>query len=137
MGILRFVLLKHPLLALAIGLAALVLRLAVPAGYMPAVGQSGPALTLCPGGGQAAAPAGSAHRDASMPGQPHGADPGDSDRSCAFADLALPAIAGADPSQLAEALTFILASGLLPASPLPPRAALRLRPPLRGPPLPD
>ncbi|HEX8450141.1 MAG TPA: hypothetical protein VF652_11175 [Allosphingosinicella sp.] len=137
MGTLRFVLLKHPLLALAIGLAALVLRLAVPAGYMPVVGQPGPALTLCPGGGQAAATAHQPHGDPSMPGPAHGADPGDSARSCAFADLALPAIGGADPFQLAEALTFIPASALLPSSPLPPRAALRLRPPLRGPPLPN
>ncbi|HEX8124553.1 MAG TPA: hypothetical protein VF548_03125 [Allosphingosinicella sp.] len=136
MGILRFVLLRHPVLALAIGLAALLLRLAVPAGYMPVAGQGGLALTLCPGGGPLAAAAGSDHGDPSMPGPDHGGDPSGSARSCAFADLAVPAIGGADPLQLAAALIFLMAAGLVPASPLPPRAALRLRPPLRGPPLP-
>ncbi|HEX8308077.1 MAG TPA: hypothetical protein VF645_06620 [Allosphingosinicella sp.] len=137
MGTFRFALLKHHVLALAIGLAALVLRLAVPAGYMPVMGESGPALTVCPGGGPIAAAPDPAHGDPSTPGRTHGGDSTDSARSCAFADLALPAIGGADPFQLSAALIFIMAAGLFAASPGPRRAALRLRPPLRGPPLPN
>jgi hypothetical protein len=68
-GTLRFVLLKHPVLALAIGLAALLLRIAVPAGFMPTVDQGGLALTSCPGVGPAAASTDTAHGDPSMPGE--------------------------------------------------------------------
>ena len=135
MGTLRSIWLKHPLLALAIGLAALVLRLAVPAGYMPAVGQGGLALTSCSGSGPAAASAPSHHSDSSVPGTYNDEGTPKADSSCAFADLSLPVIGGADPVQLAAALIFILAAGLSLLAVLPPRAALRLRPPLRGPPL--
>lgn len=55
---------------------------------------------------------------------------------CAFADLALPAIGGADPIQLAEAIRFILALGLVIAVGIAPLPQGRLRPPKRGPPLP-
>jgi hypothetical protein len=127
-------LLRHPLLALAIGLAAIMLRLAVPAGYMPVAGHAGPALALCPAGGSIAAAAG--HGDPSILGPGHGGDSSDPARSCAFADLAVPAIGGADAFQLAEAPVFILGASLIVAPAPAPRAPLRLRPPLRGPPFP-
>jgi hypothetical protein len=123
-GPIRSVLLRHPLLVLAIGLAALSLRLAVPAGFMPVLDSGGPALTLC--SGQATAP-GMAHHEQDGP---------KADSGCAFADLALPMIRGADPVLLAAALLVILAAGLFHAAALPSGAALRLRPPLRAPPLP-
>ena len=131
---LRSALLKHPLLAVAIGLAALMLRLAVPAGFMPVLNQGQLSLTICSGYGTAAvqparmaSPSGTAHHDEGMPS---------ADGSCAFADLALPLIGGAGPIQLAAALLFIIAAALFFAAVLPPLAGLRLRPPLRGPPLP-
>ena len=116
--------LRHSLLALGIGLAALLLRLTVPAGFMPVLDQGRLALTICPGSGSATE-SGMAHHDG---GQPK------TDSNCAFADLAVPAVAGADPVLAAAALLFLIVAGLLPAAALPPGAALRLRPPLRGPP---
>jgi hypothetical protein len=120
-------LLKHPLLALGIGLAALLLRLAVPAGFMPVLHHGQLSLAICSGYGTAAA--GPAH---GMPSP----DKPKADGSCAFADLALSLIGGADPVQLGAALLFIIAASLFFAALLPPPAGLRLRPPLRGPPLP-
>lgn len=136
-GTIRSALLKHPLLALAIGLAALALRLAVPAGYMPMLDHGRLALTICPEAGPVVA--GPSHETAaSAPGALHH-DEGSSEArgSCAFADLALPLIGAADPVQLAAALVFIIAAGLFVGAVLPTPAALRLRPPLRGPPLPN
>ncbi len=123
------------MLALAIGLAALMLRLAVPAGFMPVLHHGQLSLTICSGFGTAAVQpdrtaspmSGTEHHEESKPGE---------DGSCAFADLALPFIGGADPVQLAAALLFIIAAALFFAAVLPHRAGLRLRPPLRGPPLP-
>lgn len=132
-GIIRSALLRHPLLAVAIGLAALALRLAVPAGYMPVMNGGGLVLALCSNSGPAAASEASHHSELGShedPGAPK------ADSSCAFADLSLPVIGGAGAVQLAAALLFVIAAGLFFAAPLPPRSALRLRPPLRGPPLP-
>lgn len=124
------------MLALAIGLAALVLRLAVPAGYMPTVDQGRLALTICPDSGPvAAAPShdagspdsGGAHHDDGRTDQAKG--------TCAFADLATPAVRGPDvvlPSvaPLADTRAGLFLPGALPSS-----AGARLRPPSRGPPL--
>jgi hypothetical protein len=129
-------LLKHPLLALAIGLAALVLRLAVPAGYMPVLDHGRLELNPCPGGARIAASAAPAHGAPSRPVESHGGGSTDSGGGCAFADLAVPATGGADPFQLGAALLSRAAPGRFPAAAPRPLAALRLRPPLRGPPLP-
>jgi hypothetical protein len=123
------------MLALAIGLCALMLRLAVPAGFMPVLNHGQLSLTICSGYGTAtvqpdrtASPmSGTEHHDEGKPG---------ADGSCAFAELTLPFIGSADPIQLAAALLFIIAAALFFAAVLPPHAGLRLRPPLRGPPLP-
>lgn len=111
----------------------MLLRLLVPAGFMPTVVDGRPTLTLCPETAPAAPMA-------TMPGMAHhGEDAdGDADRAqspCAYADLALPALGSADAALLDAALAFVLVRALLRAIPLPPRAATRLRPPLRGPPL--
>ena len=111
------------------------LRLAVPAGFMPVLHHGQLSLTICSGYGTAAVQAartasplsGTEHHDEGKP---------QADGSCAFADLALPLIGGADPLQLAAAFLFILAAALFFAAVPPRRAGLRLRPPLRGPPLP-
>ena len=137
MRLIRSALLKHPLLALAIGLSAMVLRLAVPAGFMPAIEQGRLTLALCSGYGQAVSAPSHEMASSTTGVAHHGEDRPKADNSCAFADLALPAIGSADPVLLEAALIFILASGLYPVAALPSRAALRLRPPLRGPPLPS
>lgn len=136
MRLLRSALLKHPLLAVAVGLAGLMLRLAVPAGFMPSLHHGQLILTICSGYGTTAAQQ-SHQKTLQLPAtEHHGQNQPDPDASCAFADLALPLIGGADPVQLAAALLFIIAAALFVAAVLPPRTGLRLRPPLRGPPLP-
>lgn len=143
---LRSALLKQPLLAAAILLAALLLRLFVPAGFMPVVENGRLTLVVCSGYGPVPAPPMEHGATYAMPGMAHHAEPQHhgSDHHppehqvqspCAFADLALPVIGGADPIQLAAALLFILAAALLLHAQLPPPAARHLRPPLRGPPL--
>ncbi|QKS01890.1 hypothetical protein F9288_01725 [Sphingomonas sp. CL5.1] len=110
--------------------AALAVRVLVPAGFMPTLDGGRIVIGICNGYGPAT-------MAIAIPGLEHH-DGEDGDRAhspCAFADLALPMIGGADPVQLAGALLFILALALLLAEALPPRAAARLRPPLRGPPL--
>jgi hypothetical protein len=115
------------MLALAVGLAALALRLAVPAGFMPVSDHGRYVLAPCAGAGPESAEA----MGAMHPGE-GGAQAG---ASCAFADLSLPAIGGAGAAPVeapaafaAVAAPFVLALG-------PQRAEVRLRPPLRGPPL--
>lgn len=126
------------MLAALVVLAALAVRLAVPAGYMPVVGVDGVTLSICTGAGplQMAASGHDMHNMHNMHNMPHGQQDIDTQGRCAFADLALPAIGGADPFQLAAALAFILAVGLVPLVPLVLRDIPRLRPPLRGPPHP-
>lgn len=126
MGLLRPALLNRPMLALAIGLAGLILRLTVPAGFMPVLHHGQISMALCSGYGAAASQAGM-HDDRGVPA---------TGGSCAFADLALPLVGGADPVQLLAAQLFIVAASLFFAAVPPRRAGLRLRPPLRGPPLP-
>ena len=124
---LRRVLFGSPFLAVLIVAAALVARLAAPSGFMPVVGASGVSLTICSGYGP---------MQMAMPGVAHHAPKeGEARSRCAFADLAVPAIGGADPIQIAEALRFIMALGLVASAALVLRTAPRLRPPLRGPPL--
>lgn len=134
-GQIRSALLKYPLILLTVGLAGLLLRLAVPAGFMPVLDHGRLALAPCAGSGPIVAPpshpatdSGAAHHDDSGPKAESG---------CAFADLSLPAIGGADPVLPAVALVFTLATGLFLVVALQASAALRLRPPLRGPPLPS
>ncbi len=119
---------------------ALVLRLVVPAGYMPMVAQDGVMLAICDGNapvtvvGPAAAPtmAGMHHHSgtpadaAPMPSKP--------DSPCAFADLSTPAVASVDPVLLIAAIAFAVALAIRRVMPLRMRERGHLRPPLRGPP---
>jgi hypothetical protein len=114
---------NHPRLAAAIVAAALLLRILVPAGFMPSLNAGALTVSICTGYGPSQV-------QVTLPGKAHGtvASP------CAFADLSLPLIAGADPIQLDAALAFILVIALVFAVALPARRATHLRPPLRGPP---
>ncbi|MHA6718605.1 DUF2946 family protein [Sphingomonas sp. RS6] len=119
-----------PWLAALLVAAALLVRVAVPAGFMPVADTNGSLrLAYCSGYGPAPSVA------ATMQGMSH--EPGEMQMKspCAFADLTLALIGGADPVQLAALLLFVLAAGLTLALPRPPRAPARLRPPLRAPPL--
>jgi hypothetical protein len=112
-------------MALLFGVA-LMLRVLVPAGFMPSLDNGRMVVAICNGVGHATAVI-------DVPGLEHKRD-GQVQSPCAFADLAMPSLSGADPIQLAVLVEFVLALGTVVAIALPPTAALRLWPPLRGPP---
>jgi hypothetical protein len=118
-------------LALVLALT-LFARLAVPAGFMPAVVQGTTLLRLCPGAGDLA-PA-----MAAMPGHhhhSHGEDHDKAEAPCAFAGLGLAMTGPVGPALLVAALLFAFVQALLVAAPFLPASAQHLRPPLRAPPL--
>ena len=139
---------SHRGLAALVLLAALLLRIAVPAGFMPMATAQGVKLVPCSGEAPLELPPVSAPH--AMAGVHHsGAHPGhhapvehaghgdaQAQSGCAFAELAVPLIGGADPIQLLAGILFIVAAALFFRAALPRPAAPRLRPPLRGPPLP-
>lgn len=149
MHALRSVFTASPLAALVVLFAALALRLMVPAGFMPVIEGGRILLTPCSGYGQmpltvpSAAPNHAGMMHMAMPeaamAQHHGdshhpVESDDSQRSCAFADLSLPLVGGADAIQLAAAILFIVATALFLRKAPPVQVRLRLRPPLRAPP---
>jgi hypothetical protein len=130
-GVLSGVIRNHPWLAAALVALVLAMKIVVPGGFMPAAQSGKLVILVCSGlgmepvavdiGGKPAKPDG-ATRTAAQP--------------CVFAALADLWLPGADPVQLRAALLFILALGFAAIS-APALARLsRLRPPLRGPPLP-
>lgn len=126
---LRGILRSRPWIAAFVLAAALLLRVLVPAGFMPTAVDGRLVLTICSGVQQATPMA-------AMPGMAHHeADDERAESPCAFADLALPALGAADPAVLVAALPFVTARAIRLAPPLPPRMAARLRPPSHGPPL--
>nr|WP_221240570.1 DUF2946 family protein [Sphingobium boeckii] len=110
---------------------ALMMKLLMPAGFMPLVSGGVMTVQICTGMGlQTVA--------VSIPGMAGETDPPaeqkQADQPCAFAGLWTPSLAAADPIQLALALAFI---GLIAFRVVlrPSRSHdTRLRPPLRGPP---
>ena len=123
---LRRLLLRHPAGTLALLLAALMVRLLVPAGYMPDVGAGKLTLTLCSGMGPMA---GTVH---------HGHDPARpaSDAPCGFGGLAIGGTGGAIAVPDAPVASFALPLAIRSADVAPLAPPRRLRPPLRAPPLP-
>jgi len=119
----RLLLRHHPRFAAAIVAAALLLRLLVPAGFMPSFNGGQFRVSICTGMGPA-------QMRIALPGKHSdvAASP------CAFADLSLPLLGAADPVQLAAALAFIIATALALVVAMPTRRVAHLRPPLRGPP---
>lgn len=129
--LIRSALTRCRLLAVAILFGALLLRLTVPAGFMPVLQDGAPTLTSCPGWNtHVAAKAG--------PGMAamdhHQDDAPQPQRGCAFADLALAMVASAGPVQPDPVIAW---PGVTPAVAGESRPAIPigyLRPPLRGPP---
>jgi hypothetical protein len=124
----RSFLLSNPILALAVGLAALALRLAVPAGFMPASDQG--RFVLAPCGGAGTEPSGP------MRDMHPGKGSAEAQASCAFADLSLPATGGTGAVSVSVPPVYAAVAAPFPGAMPPERSELRLRPPLRGPPLP-
>lgn len=129
---LRRLVASHRLVAGAILALALVMKLVLPAGFMPTVAEGRMVVRMCSGTGPMT-------MVMTIPGFEQGKHDGKghSDKHeapCAFSSLSSPSLAAADPILLALAILFVLAMGIralaAPTTVAPPY----LRPPLRGPP---
>lgn len=121
-------------LAIVICVAALLLKLLVPTGYMIDSDHGRLAITLCLGTAPAATPMDMAGMHGDMPDHDPSKDHGKAEMPCAFSSLSA-AVAGAiDPIQLAALIAFVLAVGFAGAILPPALRRVYLRPPLRGPP---
>lgn len=131
MQLLRSFLWRHRALTLLVVMAALCMKVIVPAGFM--IGQDTRVLTvqICTDGlGHAV----TAKIVIPVKGEPGDSSGKQSKGDCPFSSLSMASTAGADLALLALALAFILALGFA-SSPIPlPGRILHLRPPLRGPP---
>ncbi|MFD1950750.1 DUF2946 family protein [Sphingomonas arantia] len=127
---LRSLILAHRHIAVLICMAALALKLIVPAGYMVASQNGRVTITLCSGVAPAAMPA--MHGDMADHEKP--GDHGQTEMPCAFTALSAHALGGIDPIVLLAAIAFVMAAALRPVR-TPVRAGTPyLRPPQRGPP---
>lgn len=127
---LRSLLARHRWLAIWLVSAALMMKVLVPAGFMPNVSSGAILVQLCSGQGLQTVMM-------EIPGRSGDHDPADhkqADIPCAFSGLSSPALAAADPILLALAIAFILAMGFLGLSFAPPAPSPFLRPPPIGPP---
>jgi hypothetical protein len=104
---------------------ALLVRLLVPAGFMPQVAHGQVAIVVCPGMTMATG----AHHHA-----PDAPVHDGFERPCAFAAVAAPATLLAIVLLLVLPLAAVVGRPLPPETQLAPRSALRWRPPLRAPP---
>lgn len=132
---------RHRALAAWLVAAALVMKLLVPAGFMPMLSGAGLSLTLCSGYAQPPAAAGAhgmgAHYGAGMDhgaGHDKGEHGGKAEMPCAFSGLANPSLAAVDPVLLVAAIAFIIETVFRAGVAVRPRRPAYLRPPLRGPP---
>lgn len=111
--------------AVLLCVAALVLKLLVPTGYMIAADHGRIAISVCPG-------MVAAHAD--MPGHGKTADHPAPEQPCAFAGLSAAALGSVDAVLLAAAIAFVMVAAFgeiaAPRTVAPPH----LRPPPRGPP---
>ncbi|MBC2666815.1 hypothetical protein H7F51_14955 [Novosphingobium flavum] len=131
MTLLRAFLRDHRKLASLVLAMALLMKALVPAGYMVESGSRVLAVAIC-----ADASGGHFTLQIVIPGKTDGEARHDkAEGTCAFSALAMGALGGADPALLLIALAFILLLGLAPA-PARRKGPARLRPPLRGPPVP-
>jgi hypothetical protein len=116
-------------IGLAAALLALCLRLLAPVGWMPMATSNGIVMTLCSGAGN--------HQtvvaDVGKPSKPDTADKHSA--PCAFSGLGTPALADLPPALALPLLLLFIAVGRALQSAPPVTGALRLWPPLRGPPL--
>jgi len=139
MGAVRHFIFGHRMLATLVVAAALAMKLLVPAGFMPEL--SGGRITLQICSGLASAPMAMAMPAMSAMSSHVGDDrrqnnhpQNRADAPCAFAGLALAALAAVDPIQLRLAIAFLAAIGMRPAPARRVPGGGYLRPPLRGPP---
>ncbi len=140
MPTLRRHLLTHNALAMLVIIVALAMKAVVPAGFMPMLVEGRVVIALCSGSGPVTALPDTGHH-ATMAahhgghGTPDAPQHDNKSQPCAFSGLTVPSLAGADPVVLAIAIAFVLALGLRVVAALPATRPVRLRPPLRGPPV--
>jgi len=131
---------SHRMLATLLLAAALLMRAAVPSGYMVSQASGGPLLSLCAGSTNTAAldrEAIATLRQLQAITAQNNADhepAREAAKVCPYAVLAHASLPGADPILLEAALAFVLALGFAAAAlPALQRPAF-LRPPMRAPP---
>ena len=131
MRLLRALILRHRALAALAVLAALCMKVVVPAGYMIEQGSRILTVRMCDEAG-----GGHAFKQIAIPLKNGGSEAGSKQAKgeCPFAGHGTTGLAGADPALLALAIAFILALGFAPARISLARRIAYLRPPLRGPP---
>ena len=132
---LRRIMKNHAIAAWTMLVLTLSMKLVVPVGFMPDLSDNGIRLVICDG--MATTAAASPDTLHAMHGHHHhhGHDgPAKPDAPCPFAGLTAPALSGADPIQLSIALAAVLSAALFGVTATRLRAAVYLRPPLRGPP---
>ncbi|MHA6723354.1 DUF2946 family protein [Sphingomonas sp. RS2018] len=130
----RLILTDGRLTALVLA-CVLAMKLLVPGGWMVSNDHGRIVVTICSGSAPKTVVMpmpGMAHHDT---GGDHGKSDAKPDMPCAFAGLSAGMLGGVDPALLVLALAFAAILALLPVRPRVRRALLRLRPPLRGPPL--
>ena len=115
--------------------AALLLKVLVPTGYMIDSDHGRFAITICPGVGSSSVTMAMPEMHGQMPDHGNSKDHGKVEMPCAFSGLTAPSLAGADPLLLAAAISFIVRTVFRTATDTEPAGSrLHLRPPLRGPP---
>lgn len=131
MNALRRHLLRHRALAGWIIAAALLMKVLVPAGFMPTMSGNSMIIQICSGYGPMtmAMP---------IPGKQDSSQGDHQDKAempCAFSGLSAPSLAATDPVLLALAILFVMVAAIRVAIPVPASSPTYLRPPLRGPPI--
>ncbi|MET0310249.1 MAG: DUF2946 family protein [Sphingomonas sp.] len=127
---LRHFLMQRRGLAACIVAAALLMKILVPAGFMPTASVGTMIVQICNGYGPQSLVM-------EIPGKVDRQDQSQHSKAempCAFAGLSAPSLAAADPVLLALAILFAMAMALRTVRPLALSSAAFLRPPLRGPP---
>lgn len=121
-------------IAVLLCVAALLLKLLVPAGYMIGGEAGRVTIELCSGVASSSVAMAMPGMHGDMPGHGTSRDHGKAEMPCAFSGLSAVSLGAIDPLQLATLIAFVIATGLagilLPA----PFAPAHLRPPSHGPP---
>tara|TARA_R110000868_G_scaffold212918_3_gene462808 strand:- start:7069 stop:7473 length:405 start_codon:yes stop_codon:yes gene_type:complete len=129
---LRNLVLANRPFACAVLALALLMKIVMPAGFMPTVSNGQIVVSICSGTGPMT-------MVMTIPGLGQEKSEGDghhgkAEQPCAFSGLSAPSLAAADPILLAAAILFVLALGTRPMALPASTAPSYLRPPLRGPP---
>lgn len=131
---LRRLFLAHRHAAALICIAALALRMLIPAGYMISGEHGQLAVTICSNSTAKLKTMQMPSTHHAAPGHEKAGDHGKVEMPCAFASLSVQALGSIDPAVLLAAIAFAMALALSVIRVLGPPTRPYLRPPLRGPP---